>query len=290
MGKRQITKFTVISLTALLIFTFLGTFRGSVCHADLFAPTWLKEGVYAEYKSEEGGMYIPNSTSELGFDGIEFVDGTFRWECLELNDTTAKLKSTLTCTETHINGKPLERKFVEYNAEYFVDTHTRAVYTLNGTLLGTTCLWLPANPSQDDEMLVWDLPPDKVFLNASVPTTDASVQTPQGVQRAFFIEGMGNITDVSLRANSSRCTSVFILSCDYDTGLMVYTVGLGEPAMDKVLGFISLDVDVVFADTIIDLRPRSESYDWTTVILLIALPVVFVIIFVAAYRSRRKKR
>jgi hypothetical protein len=271
-------------LAPLVIALLIVTSYTGVAYADSFAPTWLKEGVYAEYSGfRHGNIVVPNNTDPSNPEWRGFVNGTFRWECLELNETTAKLRSTLTVTETEFNTHPLpENKTVQYKSEFFVDTRTRAVYLLNGTIVGTTCLWVPPNPSTNEEILMWDVPPDKVAIQSRVFDVAPNVRTPQGLQRAFDVQGQGKI---------GGSTVTFSASFDFDTGVLCFGRMTYEPAITSVFGFEEFNYggSMQFVDTNIDLGPGGESFDLQVAGILIALIVAIVIIFVAVYKRKRAR-
>ncbi|NLE05495.1 MAG: hypothetical protein GX638_11940, partial [Crenarchaeota archaeon] len=142
MKRNRLLTLSAIVLLAIAISSLNITFT----HAQTLAPTWLKEGAYAEFTFAGGIIHIPNIKTV--FDSIEFSNGILRWECVDLNATAATLKVTFTYTEIKFNGKPSnvtgERQF---SSEVTVDTSSRATYFQNGTLIGTTGIWLPGNPS-----------------------------------------------------------------------------------------------------------------------------------------------
>lgn len=273
-------KLVPLVIALLIVASYSGTAK-----ADSFAPTWLKEGVYAEYSGfNHGDIVVPNSTDPSNPEWRGFVDGTFKWECLELNETTAKLRSTLTVTETEFNTHPLpENKTVQYKSEFFVDTRTRAVYLLNGSIVGTTILWVPANPSTNEDILMWDVPPDKVAIESSVSDKAPNVRTPQGLQRAFDVQGQGKIGGLNV---------MFSAAFDFDTGVLCFGHMDIEPTITSVFGFEKFNYggSMQFVDTNIDLGPGGESFDLQVAGILIALTVAIVIIFVAVYKRKRVRR
>lgn len=247
--------------------------------SSLFAPSWLKEGTYAEYIFESGTVLLNNNTSLLGFDVVNYVDAAFRWECVDLNDTVAKLKVTLGFTEIERNGKPAEQNETKnLTSEVYVNTVSRAVYLQNGTLIGTTHLWLPANPTVDDEIVIWDVPPDKITLKIE-NLTQAFTQTPQGRQRAFMVRGPGK-------------NGYLALICDFDTGVTTDGLTDDEPTLTTLLGVQNLSYGgiMLFADTNIDLGPSENQFDIQTLLPIVAVIAAFAIIFVTVYMRRRKKR
>jgi hypothetical protein len=268
----------------LLIVLLLPSFiTYSVAGSSLFAPSWLKNGLYATYASDSGSIYFYNETSSLGFDSVRFTDAVFRWECLDLNETMVKLRFSLDYTEIERNGRTLEEKqTTNLVTEIFVDILSRAVYLQNGTLIGTTRLWLPANPTPNDDILMWDVPPDRVTIRISEGTT--YVLTPQGSQKAFKISSMANGTIDGMPVS-------FHGLWDLDTGIMVQEFSqYPEPAF-SALGLREWTPSVViFQETNIDLGPSDAPLDLRTIFAIIALPVAAVIIFIAVYSKQRRKK
>jgi hypothetical protein len=272
---------SVATVALLVVFVFS---YGSRCYADssVFAPTWLKKGVYAKYTYSSGTAILPTNTSKMSrYEIVDFVDGVFRWECIDLNENTSKLKFSLSFIATERSGQPLEEnETIQLSTEVYVNIFSRALYLQNGSLIGTTHLWLPANPAPNTDIVMWDVPPDKVTIN---PTGTGNGMTPQGRQPAFIISSWANGT-IDGKAVS------FHGMWDLDTGVMISEGKSREPA------FTALDLKewvgktMMFADTNIDLGPGDNSLDLRTIITIIAVPVAFVTIFVAVYMRRRKKR
>jgi len=265
----------------LIIFLLSSLIVSCSAQSTIFAPTWLKKGAYAEYTFGSGHVQIPersviiiNNTEIVKNSTFkQFDSGAYRWECVDLTEDTAKLRITLSVV--------IENATVPWVADVNVNTLSRAVYLENGTLLGTTHLWLPANPGPNDDIVLWDVPPDKVTMRI-----DDRMEygfTPQGKQRTFTVAGMGKI---------GGANAIFTVTCDFDTGVLT-DGGLDrhEPTL------LSLNVSDVFyqgrflfADTNIDLGPPYTPLDLRTIFTIIALPVAFVIIFVAVYSRRRRKK
>jgi hypothetical protein len=280
MNRGFFLKSAVVALLVLVILSFYVPF--GFADSFVFAPKWLKKGVYAEYTFTGGLLRFPGVTGDI--DRIYFVDGTFRWECVDLNETMATLNLTFSHTQTEMNGKPfVENKTVLLVEEVYVDKVSRALYLRNGTLIGTTTFWLPANPSAGEEIVLWDVPPDKVSLTVSnLSQIQTRVLTPQGGQPAFKIEKQGKINGKPV---------FFRGSYDFDTGIVNQSGLEYEPFM-SALGIISFIIDgmMILSDTNIDLGPAINSFDFRTILTVIALAVSFVIIFVAVYRRRTKRR
>jgi hypothetical protein len=276
MKSQYLESVATVALLIVLVFSY-----DSRCYADSFAPTWLKKGAYAEYTSASGHMRIFNNTRSSGSDSVDFVDCVFRWECVDLNETTAKLKLTLTYTETERNGKPTGKEDKQLTTEVYVNVLSRAVYLQNGTLIGTTHLWLPASLDPNTDIVMWDVPPDKITIK---PTDTTSLgMTPQGKQNAFMLAAYGNGTISGMSVS-------FHGLWDLDTGVMISDYPRDTEPTYIALGIKRYMAILLFADTNIDLGPGDNPLDLRTIITIIAVPVAFVTIFVAVYMRRRKKR
>ncbi|MCW4009332.1 MAG: hypothetical protein NWF05_01760 [Candidatus Bathyarchaeota archaeon] len=241
------------------------------CHADsTFAPTWFKEGIYAEYTFENLNIFVVDGS-------IKAQNAIFRWECTNYNNTTAKLNITLNGTQTerfYGDSSATVTKITPLllSAQLYVDPASRAVYCVNGTHIGTTHLWLPANPTDGENITIWNMPQDKITQPATIIGHTA---TPQGPQKSF---------------------RVGLLYHDLDTGLMTLTSGITgitdrkEPTVDA-LEVYTITGNGKFAATNIDLGPSDEPFNWQGVLQLIALPVAAVLILIGVYwRRKRYKR
>ncbi|MEM2145834.1 MAG: hypothetical protein QW279_10765 [Candidatus Jordarchaeaceae archaeon] len=256
--------------------------EASYAETPLFKPTWLNKGVYVEYTFGEGVVELFNNTSRLGFDFVTFHGAIFRWDCIDLNETLAKLKISLILTEAARNGETTEEnKTTQLTTEVLINIMNRAVYLQNGTLIGTTHLWLPANPTLGDSLILWDVPPYKVILKIAEQTAYAP-ETPQGPQEVFKIEGSGE---------TGGSVSLFTILSDLDTGILV-DGGLDNEGTMRALNIrdFSYSGRMLFTDTNIDLGPKGTSFDLTALFGFLAIPVAFIIIFIAIYRSSRKNR
>lgn len=253
----------------------------SICigqSSSLVAPTWLKKGTYAEYTYPSGAMYVATTTSGY-LSSRSFRDAVFRWECVDLNETVAELKISLNFTV--VNGESVEEKTENLTTELWIKLNNRAVYQQNGTVIGTSHLWLPANPGPNDDIVLWDVPPDKVTLKPA--SINLHVKTPQGVQVAY------NVTSGLEKIKGSP--AVFKVLCDFDTGVMCSETLSYEPVW-AALGIENwFPVNMTFADTNINLGPPyMPSLEPYMIFLLIAVPVAFAIVFIAVYSRRRRKK
>jgi hypothetical protein len=256
-------------------------FSMSASSSSIYAPVWLRPNIYAEFAFDEGSLMFLNSSRPSGIDVLNFIDGSYRWECIELNETMSKLKLTLRFVEIERNGRASEQNAtLEINTYVFVDIFSRAIYLENGTSIGTTNLWLPANPSAEDEIVLWDLPPDRVAFKID-ENSNFKVETPQGLQRGFSIHRMGQV------GNRNKA---FTVTCDFDTGVMVD--GLKEDITLSALGVRNLFQKgrSVFVATNIDLGPSETPLDNRLIFTIIAIPIAFLVIFLAVYKRLRKKR
>lgn len=243
-----------------------------VIASNNFSPTWLKKGAYAEYLFPSIGSSI-QVTPEGDVITTELPEAVFRWECVELNETFANLEITFYYNETETE---------QHLFNVFVHIFNRAVYLQNGTLIGTTSLWLPANPSPEEDIIVWDVPPDRIIFNIANPTLETRVVTPQGRQRPFKIDGMSELAN-------GKMFSIHI-TCDFDTGVLINGQLDSEPTI-KLLGISGFMVSTItLLDTNIDLGPNDNPIDLRTISTVAALTAAFIIIFVTVYRRRTKRR
>lgn len=255
-----------------------------LCHAEFNAssPVWMEKGVFAEYTFKSGFTQLPTTGEGRAFDGVEFSNASFYWECIERNETMTKLRVMLNYTETKLNGKTLEEaQNKQLTTNVSVNLINRGVYLQNGTLIGTTMLWLPAKPTPNDDIVLWAAPFERITSKIDQGGIDI-IGTPQGAQKMFKITKTGKINGTS---------AYFMVACEYDTGLMCQTFFKNEPVM-WALGVkdFSMNGVMIFANTNIDLGPSENPLDPRSLFMAIAFPVSFVIVLIAVYSRRRKRK
>jgi hypothetical protein len=159
--------------------------------------------------------------------------------------------------------------------------------------LGTTHLWLPADPSNGQEMVIWDVNSETVTVPALVDG-QSFVMTSQGAQDIF------TVSDTIKFAGSSRN----ILVCyDLDTGLgvggmfswdpIMATVGISTCHFDEVFGSnIDYSNSAVSNDggTNIDLGPARSTINWTKYVRYAILPIAIILLIAALIITRKKKK
>ncbi|MCW4010133.1 MAG: hypothetical protein NWF05_05885 [Candidatus Bathyarchaeota archaeon] len=263
------------------------------CHVQSFdaAPTWLKKDVYMEY-TLRSGFFLAPEPRVIVFEGTEIVEnytikqfdkGVFRWICIDLDASTVKIEVVLSLWMRN------ESEPTDHKATLFVDPATRAVYAQNGTLLGTTHLWGPSHPRENQEMVLWDYPPDSATGTISL-TRDGNPlftpQTPQGVQKFYSVS---NITGTL----GGKPISFFPgeLWFEYDTGLPVGlpSIEQNEPAI-SVFELKDLVCSVDIGTTNVDMGPAEVRLDPYQIFSYIAVGVGLTIMAVAIVRRRRKRR
>jgi len=296
MMEKKWQKMVIVSTLSMICLCILGTFIPAVSARDSFAPSWLKEGTYATYTTDrESGASIFNTNNDpqyrglncwnaSAYDEIAYWNATLTWRCTNINDTTSKLQVTFNYTGKtlihnigEIKREPLNNASLQITGEAYVDLYTRAVYTTDGTLLGTTHLWLPANPTEDQDIAVWDLPPEKVTLPAKV--NSVTFHTPQGIQDSFLVQGTTTINGKPENFNSFY---------DLDTGLMVGGLFEWDPIM-AAIGIRSSGLQT-FSDTNIQLGSNGTSLNWTLILQYAILPIAVILLGVAFVIKRKKKR
>lgn len=255
--------------TALALF-FLLLQLTSVLAVPLLPPIWIKISAYAEYRINIPILFFANGTMWQ----YENSSLTYRWACLELNGSTAKLEISLYSNEHPEN--------LTLSSIIFVDIITRSVFLPNGSSMGLTRLWLPKDPTEGQEIVLWDQPPDRIV--GTVKTgggSEASItQTPQGKQRIFIIGGNGIL--------NGQQTFIMPLIYDFSTGLLLQGPLRFDPTL-QVLGVKELLGGVCLEDTNIDLGPPETSFDISKLIPVIAIVAAFLIAAVSIYRRCRRR-
>jgi len=281
--KKQIAILVICTL-------ILASFVGMVGAGD-FGPAWLKEGAYVKYTVNEAGfVYVVNSSDPSVFDVLSFWNATFGWQCTSINDTVTKVLFTFSYTGKELNNVSLDNATLQLSGEVYVNLSTRNVYSLDGDLLGTTHLWLSASPVDGQEMVVWNIPPNRESLPAKCK--DIWFLTTQGRQDGFIVEGTKEISGVPRD---------FLIICDYDTGVMVDGSFAWDPLINGAgITVMFLDGEIMLSDTNIPQvyphAPHShdendpDSLDWD-LIMFIGLPIIaFIVLFAIFYKLLSKKQ
>jgi len=208
------------------------------------SPLWFRQGVYARY----GGV---GSRSGMTVNWIPFSYDCFQWECLSLEGNIAVLNVSIIA-----NQRILFLTCINVNIE------NRSVGFPNGTYIGKTWLWLPANPSPDEDLELTDNKSEK-------PQVTGWMDTCQGAQKCFIVEVGGY---------------------DLDTGLAIQPHLINEPTI-LALGVYDIDGPVI-TSTNIDLGPREW---WVEIVrsLPIVIPIigfVGILLFVRHKRQQKKKQ
>lgn len=265
---------------------FITLFVVSVCfidktNAEQFVPTWLKEGAYVKYTTDQVGYaYLANNSQPSCSDTLSFWNATFGWSCVSINNTVAKLEVTLDYVGKELNGVSLDNATLQITGEVYVELATRAVYDLNTSLLGTTHMWVSSDSSEGQDVLVWAVPPDKVVLPAKCK--DVWFSTIQGKQDGFSLQGTITINNE---------TRNLLLLCDQDTGLMVDGSFEWDPILTGAgINALLLNGIVVLSETNINFGPTYDPSNWCLIVIFATVIVLaFMIFFVIFYKRMSKK-
>lgn len=272
MGKYTWLKSAAIAFLLIIIILPM-LWQGNCAKADLFAPTWLKKGAYAEYqyKGPTIGLTFLNSTEMTNFNVDSLI---YRWECTEVNDTVAQLEVSLDSTGENMS--------LHLSTDVYVNTVSRSVFLSNGTSVGTTRLWLPANPSEGQEIILWHLSPDEIIGSAetSFNGNPTFMNTPQGYHRVFLISGNGTINNQQI--------FFFPSTCDFDTGVVVNGIFSYEATV-IALGIKEILGGAELTATNIDLGPRESSIDIRAALPYATLIAAIVIVAITIFMRRRRK-
>jgi hypothetical protein len=191
----------------------------------------------------------------------------------------ARLLFTFNYTGKELNHVSLDNATLQLTGEVYVDLYTRAVYS-EGSLLGTTHLWVTVNPAESQEVVVWDIPPDKISLPAECK--DIWCMTIQGNQAGFTLGGTSKINGTS---------KSFLALFDRDTGIMIDGSFEWDPIIASAgINALLLNGRITFSDTNISLGPEYDPTNWPLTIVLIALPTTaLTALFVVSYKLVNKK-
>lgn len=204
------------------------------------SPSWFKEGAYIEYRFSSGSIDFLNRTRLSPF----FSETTFRWECTGIDGDIARLNVSIA-----FKG---ESSTLKSSTLVCVNAENRDTKLLNGTYLGKTSLWKPANPAPNETVSVggW-------------------IATCQGAQKCFWSGG----------------------GYDYDTGILLQSHFQGEATI-RALNISDPGAFGVtsFAATNIDLGPREWLPEIVMAVPYMLPFIVFAAIFVFVFRRRQRTK
>jgi hypothetical protein len=237
-------KFSIRKWIILIILSFLiACFRP----VSGLSPSWFKEGVYAKYETRHSILF---SNHMLLFQGSQLA---FQWKCIKLDGTIAELNVSVAVDGT-----------TKFSAIVYVNIESREVNLPNGTYLGKTWLWLPANPSDNQTL--------ELANNQTVQAKISGVMdTCQGPQKSFIaVNGFGGG------------------GYDLDTGIAIQPDLREEPTL-LAIGILDMDGPTI-VDTNIDLGPRELWIDLVKFLIFISPAIPFIIVFAFLYYRREKKK
>ncbi|MGD6805459.1 MAG: hypothetical protein ACQCN4_00660 [Candidatus Bathyarchaeia archaeon] len=314
-GKKQSVTTKSVALPATAVALLILALPIAACTAQstsLLAPSWMKEGTYVNYDLTPTGdeysngvlqtsksLYLTfsNSTNGIGIEYNNVTSVVLHWECIKLSGDMATLNVTYTITSDLPSDNFCTSAIVDVN------TATRSVYLQNGTLIGTTNLWLPSSPTDGQEVMLWDMPPDNVTadITTKMPNGDNiwTSQTPQGAQTAFQLANIRGTIDgkafsfvgdftITGPSKATDFMGLGMTTYEYDTGLMLAGNLRAEP-MHTALG-INFDGGFNSMTTNVDMGPTRAVIDWSYWLSLAAVVGAIAIIAVLVVAKRRQKR
>lgn len=239
-------------------------------------PLWLKDGVFVTYMGDRANIEFFNGTTITG------ESGTFlKWVCLNVNDSLAKLKVSVSLVDGN-------RSF-NVSMYVFVDFNNRDVYSEKGEYCGKTMLWLPTNLEEGDTV-VFGLPGS--FVEGTIAEKGKGhVKTPYGYQETFRAEFD---TDKPVNVTYGNKTYEYRLwnwlSYDLDTGLLIAMAGLRAEGVLYALGIWMLPSLNLIYETNVDLGPSLILPEILDVFWVVPPILFFVFVFFFVYWKRRKRR
>jgi hypothetical protein len=264
--------------------------------SSMLAPSWMKEGTYVSYDftphsigHHDGVLETSQSQTVFFLNGppITYRNVTsviFRWECTDLKEDIATLDVSYSITSDLASDNFYASTLVD------VDIATRNVYFQNGTLIGTTILWLPSRPAEGQEVTLWDVPPDKATANVVTKGRNGeniyNGQASQGAQRAFMFKNVtGTINGQEVNISTFQGGGWY----DYDTGLYV-TAPLRHESVFTALGINNHGIPNSMT-TNVDLGPAHILINWGYVLSLAAVvgSIVLVVAFLLIKRHRQRR-
>lgn len=259
-----------IATAFLLISFFLQLNASATSQSD--SSTWMEVGTFAKYSIlppfvgfTNGSIRIPKTDTAV----------TYTWRCIDISSNLAKVRVSLEY-ET-------ETSKVNLNTTVYTDTLTGDVSFLNGTLIGSSWLWVQPYPTQNEKHVLLNTAQSNI-----VGHVDGAGDPPmyynthiQEFQKAFAIRGNGTLDGKDVR---------FVLFFDFNTGILL----TGPPLYDPT--FVALSVKIpafsqlYLVDTNISLGPAELSFKIREAIPYVALIFAFILITIGIYFSKKKKR
>jgi hypothetical protein len=294
----------LVIIVSLICLCVSGCLIPVVSARDAFAPSWLKEGTYAKY---EAAISNSNTTGFVQFfnvtdpkfagtnymlshkaDTLGTISSSFTWRCVSVNDTMAKLQVTLEYAGNstgnnyddnfeYVTNSPGNVSF-QLTGEAYVDLYTRGVYNADGVFLGTTHLWLPANPTDGQEMILWEEDSKTITSAVTIDQTTSWTTTVQGKQDIF------EIRDIRVKDKYTLGYPFY----DSDTGLYVGGMCPWDPIC-AVIGVSSCNVGVL-TETNISLGPERSTTNWMQILPYVIIPVAIILLVTTLLVKRRRKK
>ncbi len=191
----------------------------------------------------------------------------------------AKLQVTLDYVGEKVNyvDNSSEKVPIQRTAEVYVDLYTRSVCNVNGTFLGTTHLWLPANPVNGQEITMWE-ENSKTVTSPVTTTSDSWTTTVQGNQDIF-------VTSPRITINNNPYLTLNF-GCDLDTGL-----SLGIIFWDPVFAVVGIaNGPGTVSETNINLVPERSTINWNQILYYSIIPIAIILLVVTLLIKRRRKK
>lgn len=294
-------KFTISVL--LMSLCVLGLFAPVATARDAFAPSWLKEGTYVKYEAKmpdentmtlgftDGALVGFFELSNPQFAGTNYMLAqpvdlllatekcSVMWRCVDVNATMAKLKVTLDCIgEPRGTADQTENKHLQRESEIYVDLYTRAVYNAKGTFLGTTHLWLPANPKVDQKITIWEEGTETVTAPVKISGSQA---TNLGQLTVFELDP----ETVTIKNNIQSLSN----SYDLGTGLGVSTQygSMWDPIFASV-GIQHGRIEI--SETNINFESAPSEINWTRMLYYAIIPLAIILLVATLIIKRKKKK
>jgi hypothetical protein len=222
---------------------------------------------------------------------LETISSSLVWRCVSVNDTMAKLQVTLDYVGNlsfikenleWINNSSKEVS-LQRTAEVYVDLYTRGVYNVEGVFLGTTHLWLPANPDNGQEITIWEEDSETITTVLTVSGRAVTV-SEQGKQYTFQTGSQVTIKNNPLGLG---------LSYDLDTGLGVGASYSGQGFnWDPIFAAVGISHGTVgrVSETNIDLGPEHSEINWMQMLYYAIIPVAIILLIATLIIKRKKKK
>ncbi|MDG6223799.1 MAG: hypothetical protein QCH99_11120 [Candidatus Bathyarchaeota archaeon] len=262
------------TITFLLISLLFFNFGCAIGIAESDGPSWLKKGTFVTYSIEPTIVRFANGSIRNTKSDTSVI---YSWKCVEIRNNLAEIKVTL--------DYETEQSTINMSKIVYIDVLTREVFFSNGTLIGSSWLWVQPYPVQDECFVLLN-----TSQNELVGYVDGAGDRPmyydtqiQEFQKAFLLAVNGTLDGKDIAS--------LALIFDFNTGILLS----GSPTVSEPT-FVALGIknfllsQLFLVNTNIDLGPAELSFKIREALPYVALISAFILITISIYFKNKKKK